>query len=91
MTTALNPLDQRIARLPQWAQHYILGLESKLAAAEQQAKPSLGRGDLLLSGERLHIHKLSPDEVDVNYAGIFLTVWPMASNHITLRAGRNHA
>ena len=85
MTTTFA--DPRIKQLPQWAQQHIARLEATVRALKERDTPRPDRAELWLSGERLHIRNLSPDEIDVNFAGTFLVVWPQASNQIILTGG----
>ena len=82
MTTTFA--DPRLVRLPQWAQRHIATLEATVRALRERDTPGPTKAELQLSGERLHIRNLSPDEIDVNYAGTFLIVRPQATNRITL-------
>ena len=79
--------DPRIKHLPKWAQHHIANLESTLRTIQEQNTPPPNKTELWLSGARLHIRNLSPDRIDVNFAGLFLIVYPQAANHIILARG----
>ena len=75
-----------ITKLPRWAQWRITVAERNVQLLEarlKQADPD--RAELLLGGSRLHIRNLNPDEIDVNFSGLFLDVLPKACNHIVLR------
>jgi hypothetical protein len=79
-------LPNDITKLPLWVQRRIAVAEANekiWKARAAQTEPD--GGEFRLGASRLHIRKIGPDEIDVNFSGLFLDVLPKACNHIVLR------